>query len=140
MLVSTHSDVKRGEQRMQQHARDSALPTREHILDAAASVMRTHGLARTTTREIASAAGLSEAALYRHFADKAELFLCVIAERVPQLASALHDLPSRVGTRTVRANLEGILRVALLFYQQAVPMGAAMFAEPELLARHQEEL
>ena len=51
--------------------------TRDQILDAAASVMHTLGLARTTTREIAQAAGLSEAALYRHFEDKAELFLSI---------------------------------------------------------------
>jgi len=125
---------------MNQRLRDAGLPTREHILDAAISVMRTLGLARATTKEIAQAAGLSEAALYRHFADKAELFLCVIGERVPQLVWALHDLPSHVGRRTVRANLEEIVHVALPFYDEAVPLGAAMFAEPELLARHQERL
>ena len=37
--------------------------TREAILDAAQQVMHTLGLANTTTREIALAAGLSEAAL-----------------------------------------------------------------------------
>jgi AcrR family transcriptional regulator len=120
--------------------REAGLPTREHILDAASDVIQTLGLGRATTKEIAHAAGLSEAALYRHFADKAELFLCVIGERVPQLVSLLHDLPGRVGRRTVRANLEEVVRVALPFYEEAVPLASSLFAEPDLLARHQERL
>jgi AcrR family transcriptional regulator len=120
--------------------KDNPLTTRDHILDAAAHVMHTLGMGRTTTREIAQAAGLSEAALYRHFADKAELFLCVIAERLPQLVATLKDLPARVGRRTVRANLEDVARVALPFYDETAPMAAALFSEPELLVRHQQQL
>jgi AcrR family transcriptional regulator len=119
-------------------ARSHTTSTREHILDSAMHVMHARGLARTTTREIAQAAGLSEAALYRHFTDKSDIFLCVLAERLPQLVGTLHDLPARVGKRTLRGNLEELARVALLFYDQTVPMLAAIFSEPELLARHQE--
>src|SRR5499427_3210198 len=90
--------------------------TRDLILDAAASTIRTIGLGHSTTKQIASAAGLSEAALYRHFADKAELFLCVIGERLPQLVAALKDLPACAGLRSVRTNLEGLARIALPFY------------------------
>src|SRR6516165_4638397 len=111
--------------------------TRDQILDAAATVIRNIGLGHTTTKEIASAAGLSEAALYRHFADKAELFLCVIGERVPQLVAAFVELGSRAGHRTVRSNLEDVARVALSFYDQALPIATSLFAEPDLLARHQ---
>jgi AcrR family transcriptional regulator len=123
-----------------QRDRHTTFTTRDVILDAAASVMHTLGLGRATTKEIAQAAGLSEAALYRHFEDKAELFLCVIGERLPQLIALLKDLPSRAGQRTVRANLEEIGRVALPFYEQTLPIASALFAEPDLLARHQEEL
>jgi AcrR family transcriptional regulator len=114
--------------------------TRDQILDAASSLIRNIGLGHTTTREIASAAGLSEAALYRHFSDKAELFLCVIGERLPELVAALHDLPARAGQRTVRANLEDIVRLALPFYDQTLPIAASLFAEPDLLARHQAKM
>ena len=116
------------------------VPTREHIIDATDSVIRSIGLGRTTTKEIAQAAGLSEAALYRYFTDKTELFLCVIGERVPQFIAALNDLPDRVGERTVRRNLEDIARVALQFYDRTLPIAAALFSEPDLLARHQEHL
>lgn len=115
-------------------------PTREQIIDATASVIRSIGLGRTTTKEIAQAAGLSEAALYRYFTDKTELFLCVIGERVPQFIMALNDLPDRVGHRTVRINLEDIARVALQFYDHTLPIATALFSEPDLLARHQEQL
>jgi len=125
---------------MSPRGKDNILTTRDHILDAAAHLMQTIGMGRTTTKEIAQAAGLSEAALYRHFADKAELFLCVIGERLPQLVATLQDLPSRVGRRTVRTNLEDVARVALPFYDQTAPMASALFSEPELLARHQEHL
>ncbi|HEX8968463.1 MAG TPA: TetR/AcrR family transcriptional regulator [Chloroflexota bacterium] len=125
---------------MSPRGRDSTVPTREQILDAATSVIRTIGLGHTTTREIAQAAGLSEAALYRHFTDKAELFLCVIGERVPELMAALQDLPGRAGHRTVRANLEDIGRLALPFYERTLPIAASLFSEPELLARHQEHM
>lgn len=118
----------------------STSTTRDHILDAAASVMHNLGLGRATTKEIAQAAGLSEAALYRYFSDKAELFLCVIGERLPQLIALLRDLPSRAGERTVRANLEELLRVALLFYDETLPIAASLFAEPDLLERHREAL
>ena len=118
-------------------SRLQAVTTRDHILDAAVDVMHTLGLGRTTTKEIAQAAGLSEAALYRYFDDKSQLFLCVISERLPQLAAILQDLPGRVGKRTVRANLEEVGRVALPFYEQTLPVAAGMFAEPDLLAKHQ---
>ena len=123
---------------MNRPVRSQATSTREHILDSAVHVMSSRGLARSTTKEIAQAAGLSEAALYRHFTDKSDMFLCVLAERLPQLVGTLQDLPARVGKRTVRTNLEELARVALQFYDQTVPMLAAIFSEPELLARHQE--
>ena len=58
--------------------------SRERILDAAVRVMRERGLANTTTKLIAAQAGLSEAMLYKHFADKQQLFLSVLRERTPR--------------------------------------------------------
>src|SRR5215813_14219592 len=104
--------------------------TRDQILDAATSLIRNIGLGHTTTKEIASAAGLSEAAL----------FLCVIGERLPPLVAALKDLPACAGFRSVRTNLEGLARIALPFYDHTLPMATSLFAEPELLARHQQQL
>ena len=47
---------------------------RELLLGAARSTFAARGYARSSTREIADAAGVSEALLFRHFGSKANLF------------------------------------------------------------------
>lgn len=116
------------------------MDTRERILDAAADVMSTLGLAHTTTKEIARTAGYSEATLYKHFRDKEELFTYVLAERMPSFIALLEGLSHRAGQGTVRANLEETARAALEFFRDSFPMAASLFAEPQLLAAHREAL
>jgi AcrR family transcriptional regulator len=114
--------------------------TRERILDAAANVVRERGLARATTKEIARAANLSEAALYRHFRNKEELFIYVLRERLPPFIAAMQDLSARVGHGPIAGTVEEIARSALAYYAEMVPMVGSLFSEPELLARHQETM
>jgi AcrR family transcriptional regulator len=121
-------------------ARSRTATTRDAILDAAQQVMHTLGLGNATTREIAQAAGLSEAALYKHFDDKNALFLSVLRERLPDLVAALDDLRCQVGQRSVRANLEGLAAATLGFYQQSAPFTASLFSEPDLLAQYQAHM
>jgi AcrR family transcriptional regulator len=122
-------------------ARPTTTPTKARIIDAAAEVMATRGLAHTTTREIARAAGYSEATLYKHFTDKEELFVAVMRDRLPTgFIDTLGELQQRVGTGTVAAHLEEVVRQAVPFYVEIVPMMAATFAEPTLLERHKEIL
>ena len=113
-------------------------PTRVRIVDAARDLMGTLGLARTTTKEIARAAGCSEAALYKHFASKEELFVTVLKERLPRLDPLLKRLlvSPGAGGRTVEENLTEIARQAALFYEQTFPIAASLYAEPRLKARH----
>jgi len=113
--------------------------TRERILAAAERVMREHGLARATTKEIARAAGVSEGTLYNHFANKEELFLCVLREQLPGFIAAVVALPRRAGTGTVRGNLIEVARSALAFYTESVPLGTSVHTEPARLARLREE-
>jgi AcrR family transcriptional regulator len=112
--------------------------TRDTILDAAAHVVRTRGLNNATTKEIAKAAGFSEATLYKHFQDKEELFVEVLRARVPTFVPALKALIEHAGQDAVRDNLVGILRAAIAFYYDSFPMLAATFSEPQLLARHRD--
>jgi len=115
--------------------------TRDRMVDAAAEVMRARGLAHATTKEIARAAGFSEAALYKHFRDKTELFLAVLAERTPgALTKLLAGLGERVGTDTVLRHLTDIARAAIEFYGHSFPMAASLFAEPVLFAAHRAAL
>jgi AcrR family transcriptional regulator len=116
------------------------LGTREKIVEAAERVMRERGLARSTTKEIARAAGYSEGTLYKHFDSKEDLFLAVLAERFPAFVALVEELPARVGQATVRETLEEVANNALAYYGEIVPMAASIFSEPGLLARHREEL
>lgn len=116
------------------------LSTRERILDAAAEVMASHGLAHATTKQIARAAGLSEASLYKHFADKTELFVRVLAERMPSFGPLLADLAASPEQGTLAANLRQVAAAAHAFYDRAFPMAASLFAEPAMLAGHKAGL
>ncbi|MZD04124.1 TetR family transcriptional regulator [Streptomyces sp. SID5785] len=118
-------------------------PARVRIVDAAHALMLSIGLARTTTKAIAKAAGCSEAALYKYFANKEELFVTVLEERLPKLGSLLGRLLTEgVGNpeRTVEENLTDIAREAALFYEETFPMAASLYAEPQLKARHEDIL
>ncbi|QKG26605.1 TetR/AcrR family transcriptional regulator [Actinomadura verrucosospora] len=111
------------------------MTARERILDAAADVMRERGVAGATTKEIAKAAGYSEALLYKHFRDKAQLMLAVLKERMPAFtANAV------AGEATVEANLVAVAHGALAFYRRAFPMMASMVAQPALMAASREAL
>jgi AcrR family transcriptional regulator len=116
------------------------LETRERIVEAAERVLRERGLARSTTKEIARAAGYSEGTLYKHFESKEDLFLAVLAERLPSFVVLVEQLPARVGQGTVRETLKEVANNALAYYGEIVPMAASIFSEPRLLARHREGL
>jgi|SRR5579859_2673886 len=116
--------------------RATAASTRDRILDVTAELVRSVGLVTLTTREIARAAGLTEAALYRHFKSKEDLITSVLAERLPVFIELLKDLPQHVGDSTVPDNLRRVAEAAVPFYRQAMPMLAATFSDPNLLVRH----
>lgn len=55
-----------------------AAQRREQLLDIAAGLFATRGYARTTTAELAKAAGVTEPIIYRHFTSKKDLFIALI--------------------------------------------------------------
>lgn len=112
------------------------MPARERILDAAAQVMRSHGLAHATTKEIARAAGLSEAMLYKVFGDKVELFLAVLDERLPTITVLHETVPDTVDPAGRRRLAEEILS----FYLESFPIAASLFSDHELLGQYREGL
>jgi AcrR family transcriptional regulator len=114
--------------------------TRDVILDAAARVLRAQGLSNTTTKEIARAAGFSEATLYKHFRGKLELMVAVLHERGPQFIPMLQTLPQRVGTGSVRDTLSELAAVCITFYRDGFPMFASIFSDPTLLNAHRDQI
>src|SRR5690348_17637373 len=55
---------------------------RKQILRAATQLFSVQGFDGTTTREIAEAAGVNEAIIFRHFASKEELYWAVVNARM----------------------------------------------------------
>jgi AcrR family transcriptional regulator len=85
--------------------------TREQILDASLRLFSEKGFARTSVRDIAQAAGITDAAIYYHFASKRDLFEALIEER--GFTTALENLETveiTVGPReAIIAMAEGAL-------------------------------
>ncbi|RZQ65368.1 TetR/AcrR family transcriptional regulator [Amycolatopsis suaedae] len=116
------------------------MDTRAKIVEAAARVLREQGFARATTKEIARAAGYSEAALYKHFRDKTEIFTTVLAEQSPGLLTTLVELVDNPTGATLRANLTRVAVAAMEFYADTFPMAASVFSSRELLDAHRTRL
>lgn len=64
--------------------------TRKQILDASLRLFSDKGFARTSVRDIAQAAGITDAAIYYHFDSKRDLFEALLDER--GFTSALESL------------------------------------------------
>jgi AcrR family transcriptional regulator len=64
--------------------------TRKQILDASLRLFSEKGFARTSVRDIARGAGITDAAIYYHFSSKRDLFEALFEER--GITSALSDL------------------------------------------------
>ncbi|MDT8339562.1 MAG: TetR/AcrR family transcriptional regulator, partial [Sulfurimonas sp.] len=54
--------------------------TKQKIIKASSTLFSEHGYKATSVRKIASAVGIRESALYNHFKNKEEIFLCVAKE------------------------------------------------------------
>jgi AcrR family transcriptional regulator len=62
-----------GEQAVRRRRRDAAA-TRQALLDAARTLMARHGVEGTSTRDVATTAGVNQALVYRYFGSKEKLF------------------------------------------------------------------
>lgn len=116
----------------------SAAERRREILEAARSVFLRRGLSGARTREIADAAGVNEALLYRHFSSKDALFEEAVVEPMREVldavAAAQSTLPSMsADLATVRTFTRFYVRAFLEIMNGVAPaMGVTMFAEPEV--------
>lgn len=76
------------------------------ILDAAVRLCAERGFHGVTTRDLAAAAGVSEALLFRHFASKDELILEVLGrfgfeDKISKVEACLSGLSPREGLRQI---------------------------------------
>jgi AcrR family transcriptional regulator len=102
-------------QRPRQRQRRGERDTRGQILDASLRLFSEHGFARTTVRAIARDVGISNAAIYYHFASKQELLEALLEEKglVPalrELQQATTEFPPRVGLLTIARNAMSLMQ------------------------------
>ncbi|HXG41518.1 MAG TPA: helix-turn-helix domain-containing protein [Dehalococcoidia bacterium] len=76
--------------------------TRKHILDVSLRLFSERGFARTSIRDIARDAGITDAAIYYHFSSKRELLEALVEERgfgvrLQKLEEWEPDVPLREG-------------------------------------------
>jgi AcrR family transcriptional regulator len=90
--------------------------TRSQILDASLHLFSEKGFTRTSVRDIAQAAGITDAAIYYHFASKRDLFEALIEER--GFTAAIEGLERAEITVGPREAIPGIARNALGFLYQ----------------------
>lgn len=113
---------------------------RNYLLDAAHRVVVTQGLAAASTRHIATEAGVAGGTLYNYFDDRVDLLAAAILRRAHILAQPVAELPERAGTRTVKANLQWFAHQADTVLDELVPLIAATFSEPDLLANLRQQM
>jgi TetR/AcrR family transcriptional regulator len=77
----------------------SSVDRRRQLIEAAMDLFSSKGFAGTTTKEIALAAGVSEAIIFRHFATKRDLYTAIIE----------HNIHS-AGAKEVIAGIEGCMK------------------------------
>ena len=94
---------------------------RRALLDAALQLATERGLGGFTLREVARQAGVSHAAPYYHFADKAALIEALAVEQF----TALHDALQDARTRTDGSPLEQLRATGVAYVRFAVEHVAA---------------
>lgn len=63
-------------------------PTRQRILEAARELFTQHGYHGTSTRKLAALVGITEGAIFRHFASKREILLALLQPNIAQHLNA----------------------------------------------------
>jgi TetR/AcrR family transcriptional regulator len=95
-----------------------AVDRRKLVLEAALSVFAKKGYAGATTREIAAAAGVTEAIIFRHFPNKQDLFRAVLDLRCgARLQTWLDVLRGQMGRNDDVAVLRTVATGALQCYR-----------------------
>ncbi|GAA3242228.1 helix-turn-helix domain-containing protein [Actinocorallia longicatena] len=115
---------------------------RERLLSAALRVMTEKGLAATTIREIAKAAGVAEGSVYTHFDGKAALITSVFLERMPkiEMRNAVKALTASMDDPDPLARLREFALAAITAYRELDAMAGLLLGDPETASLLRAEL
>jgi len=101
------------------------------LLRIARDVFREHGHT-AATRDVARAAGISQAVLYQRFGSKEELFLRAMTPEMPDLDALMGPYPPR----SAKADLVRIAERLVEFFASHMPTLLHVLAHPDLRATH----
>jgi AcrR family transcriptional regulator len=101
----------------------------EDMLAAAREVFMKYGAAGST-REIARKAGISEAALFKRFSTKAQLFMAAMVPPAPAIDGIMAKAAK---AKSAQAGLEQVAEGFLEYFRTALPMILPMAASPAFI-------
>jgi len=110
--------------------------TRRAIMAAARQAFAQHGFEGATNAEIAAAANVTSAAMYRHFESKADLYAAVVHDALAELMPRLRRAISK--EETVRAAFAALLSVLQGFDAEQHASVRFLSALPSEMQRHPE--
>jgi AcrR family transcriptional regulator len=83
--------------------------TRQHIIDAAVTLIANHGFSATSVDEIAEAAGVAKGSVYYNFGSKSDLFADILSEGITRLTDGLRSARETSPEQPVLETLVGEL-------------------------------
>ncbi|MVU79951.1 TetR family transcriptional regulator [Nocardia sp. ET3-3] len=107
---------------------------REAVIASAQQVLAESGIARLSTKEIATRAGVAESSIFYHFGDRMSLLQAVIQHQLRPFKEMLADEPAR----DLRGELASLLATLEDFFLSALPIMAAVQSDAELRAVYRE--
>src|SRR5208337_5450496 len=93
-----------------------AAGTRQRIVDSAANLFSQGGYKGTSTRDIAQAASINEATIFRHYPHKRDLYLAALESELQKVrlrGDLLAEVADAPDARTALANTYTLIKSAL---------------------------
>ncbi|MBN8615139.1 MAG: helix-turn-helix transcriptional regulator [Deltaproteobacteria bacterium] len=101
------------------------------LLEAAREVFLEHGI-RATSAAVAERAGVSEGTLFKRFGTKQGLFQAAMTVSLEDESKRfVGSLAARVGTGTLRGQLEEVALVGIDFFRKIVPLNMMSWSNPD---------
>jgi AcrR family transcriptional regulator len=114
---------------------------REAIIETTLAMIAERGVARLTTKEIARAAGVSEASIYYHFEDKPALVEAVILDGIlAPFQGFTRGFPERAAERPVEEALQDFAMALSAFWERILPLLSAVQSDVDLRSNFQERV
>jgi AcrR family transcriptional regulator len=122
----------------------SADARREQILDAARTVFLDSGYAGARTQDIASAAGVNSALVFRHFESKEEIFKAAVVEPLKEIMARANegDVTSDLDEMTETKRQHAVITIGRMLrtLSTAAPLlGVVLFADKQAGASFWQE-